>query len=245
MQLSGNTVLITGGATGIGLALAQSLLLHGNDVIICGRRAERLLAAKEANPALHVRVADVADRDERRELVAWLSQHFPRLNLLVNNAGVQHLFSFRDGSAGLAKADEEIATNLGAPIHLTTLLLPLLESQTGAAIVNISSGLGFTPLAQMPVYCATKAALHSLTLSLRYQLRETSVRVFEMIPPLVQSELGAEHRPPEMNRSAMPAEAAVAEMIEALASDTFELAIGEAANLHAKRDALFPMLNKG
>lgn len=244
MQLSGNTVLITGGATGIGLALAQSLLKLGNDVIICGRRHDRLSAAKEANPALHVRMADVSDRQGRSDLVTWLKQTFPRLNVLVNNAGVQHLFSFRDGPSGLAKADEEIATNLSAPIHLTTMLLPLLESQSEAAIMNISSGLGFTPLARMPIYCATKAALHSLTMSLRYQLRETRIRVFEIIPPIVQSELGGVNRPEEVYRSAMPAEVAVAEMIKALSSDTLEVAIGEASNLRGKRDALFPVLNK-
>ena len=244
MQISGNTILITGGATGIGLALAKSFLDLGNDVIICGRRSDRLSDAKEANPALHIRVADVSDQDERSNLVVWIAQNFPRLNMLVNNAGVQHLFGFRDGPSGLDKIDEEIATNLSAPIHLTTMLLPLLESQSEAAIVNISSGLGFTPLAQMPVYCATKAALHSLTMSLRYQLRATRVSVFEIIPPLVQSELGATHRPEEMNRSAMPPEVAVVDIVAALSNDTFEVAIGEAANLLSKRDALFPMLNR-
>jgi uncharacterized oxidoreductase len=245
MRIYGNTILITGGATGIGLALAKSLLELGNEVIICGRRTDRLSAARQANPALHVRVADVSDPEGRNNLVAWLGENFPRLNILVNNAGVQHLFGFRDGPSGLAGIDEEIATNLSAPIHLTTLLLPLLEGQSEAAILNISSGLGFTPLAQMPVYCATKAALHSLTMSLRYQLRATAVRVFEIIPPLVQSELGAAHRPAEMNSSAMPADVAVSDIIAALSSDTLEVAIGDAANLFNKRDALFPMLNRG
>lgn len=244
MQIANNTVLITGGATGLGFALAQSLLELGNEVIICGRRQDRLLAVKEANPAVHIRVSDVSNREERGDLVAWLSNNFPRLNVLVNNAGVQHLFNFRNEPSELIKADEEIATNFSAPIHLTTMLLPLLESQDEAAILNISSGLGFTPLAQMPVYCATKAALHSLTMSLRYQLRETRVRVFEIIPPLVQSELGSTHRPKEMNESAMQAEVAVAEIIAALSSNIMEVAIGEAANLRNKRDALFAVLNR-
>jgi uncharacterized oxidoreductase len=245
VERSGNTVLITGGATGIGLELARGLLRRGNEVIICGRRRERLDAAKSADPALHTRVADVCDRQSLADLVSWVQEAFPRLNVLVNNAGVQHLFRFQPEPSELAKADEEIVTNLVAPIRLTSLLLPLLSGQREAAVVNISSGLGFTPLADVPVYCATKAALHSLTLSLRHQLRATRVRVFEVIPPMVTSELGAAHRPPEANARAMPAEVAAAGILEALDGDVFEVALGEAENLRSRRDALFSMMNKG
>jgi uncharacterized oxidoreductase len=242
MQLTGNTILVTGGATGIGLELARVLAERGNEVIICGRRRERLEKAKEAHPALHIRVADVADRRSREELLAFIERDFPRTNVLVNNAGVQHLVDFRNPEH-LRRVEEEVATNLLAPIHLTNMFLPLLQRQAHAAIVNISSGLGFAPLARMPVYCATKAALHSLTMSLRHQLRETSVRVFELIPPIVTSELGSAHRPPEMNRAAMPTDAAVAEMVDALGRDEFEYAVGEAKNLRANREALFEMMN--
>jgi uncharacterized oxidoreductase len=245
MQVIGNTVLITGGATGIGLALAKALLERGNEVIICGRRPDRLTAARTANPGLRVRVADVSDRASRADLVAWLRDAFPRTNVLVNNAGIQHLVDFRGGAAELVKADEEIATNLAAPMHLTSLMLPMLASQPRAAIVNVSSGLGFAPLAQMPVYCATKAALHSLTMSLRHQLRETHVQVFEVIPPIVASDLGAGHRPAEANKSAMPAETAAAGIVEALEGDVLEVALGEAEKLRSKRDALFAVMNKG
>ena len=244
MKVTGNTVLITGGATGIGLALARALLERGNEVIICGRRADRLSAARSASPGLRIRVADVSDRASRADLVAWVRDAFPRTNVLVNNAGIHHLIDFRGGPSELAKVDEEIATNLAAPIHLTSMMLPLLASQPAAAIVNVSSGLGFAPLAGMPVYCATKAALHSLTMSLRHQLRETHVKVFEIIPPTVASELGAGHRPSEVNSSAMPAETAAAGIVEALEGDVLEVALGDAEKLRSKRDALFAVMNQ-
>lgn len=244
MRVNDNTVLITGGASGIGLELARALLRRGNEVIVCGRRAGRLDAARADNPGLHARVADVADPDSRAALVAWLRTDFPTLNVLVNNAGVQRLFEFREGLARLPEVDRELAINLAAPIHLTAMVLPILLEQPEAAIVNVSSGLAFAPLAQMPVYCASKAALHSLTMSLRHQLRDTQVRVFEAIPPLVASELGAEHRPPEANRTAMPAATAAAAIVAALENDVFEVAIGEAERLRDKREALFPFMNR-
>jgi uncharacterized oxidoreductase len=244
MKLSNDAILITGGATGIGLELARVLVARGNEVIICGRRPERLEEARAAHPALHTRVADVSDQRSREDLLAFVERDFPRMNVLVNNAGVQYLVDFRNPEH-LRRAEEEVAINLMAPIHLANMFLPHLQRQPQAAIINITSGLGFAPLARMPVYCATKAALHSLTMSLRFQLRETNVRVFEIIPPIVTSELGSAHRPPEMNRAAMPTDAAVAEMIEALERDEPEYAVGEAKNLKAKREELFPFMNRG
>lgn len=242
MKLSGNTILVTGGATGIGLELARVLAERGNDVVICGRRRARLDEAKAAVPALHVRVCDVADSRSREELFAAIEREFPRLNVLVNNAGVQHLVDFRNPEH-LQRAEEEVAINLLAPIHLTNRFLPLLTRNAEPAVVNITSGLAFAPLARMPVYCATKAAMHSVTMSLRHQLRDTNVRVFEIIPPIVTSELGSAHRPAEMNRAAMPTDAAVAEMIDALGRDELEYALGEAKNLRAKGEALFTVMN--
>ncbi len=244
MKTTGNTVLVTGGATGIGLELARALLRRGNEVIVCGRRRDRLESARSADPALRVREADVADPESRARMVEWIAAEHPRLNMLVNNAGIQHLFTFADGASALAGVDEEISINLAAPIHLTTLLLPQLAAQPESAVVNVSSGLAFAPLAHMPVYCATKAALHSLTMSLRHQLRDTTVRVFEVIPPIVASELGAAHRPPEANRSAMPAAAAAEAIVAALEADVFEVAFGGAEELRAKQDALFPLMNR-
>jgi uncharacterized oxidoreductase len=243
VKTSGNTILITGGATGIGLELARALA-DSNDVIICGRRRERLEEAKAAIPSLHIRQCDVANDADRRGLAAWLDAEFPQFNVLVNNAGVQHRVDLTGDATELAKAEEEIAINLLAPIHLTALLLPQLRRQPAAAILNVSSGLAFAPLAFMPVYCATKAALHSLTMSLRYQLRDSTVRVVEVIPPIVTSELGSAHRSPEMNRTAMPTADAVAAIVEGMARDDDEITIGGAAELRTKREALFPFMNR-
>ena len=242
MQISGNTVLITGGATGIGLELARALLARENEVIICARRAERLEEAKRELPRVHTRVADVSSATDRAALVEWIEQSFPRTNMLVNNAGVQHRVDLRSIDE-LKKAEEEVAINFIAPIYLTAMFLPQLMRQPSAAVVNVSSGLAFSPLAYMPVYCATKAAVHSMTMSLRHQLRDTNVRVFEVIPPLVKSELGSYHRPPEMNRIAMPTEAAIEEMLAGFERDEYEIAVGEAANSRAKREAMFDVMN--
>ncbi len=243
MKTSGHTVLITGGATGIGFALARALVAAGNTVAICGRRRTALLAAKRSLPQLHIKVCDVSSPASRRSLLRWLDQRLPALNLLVNNAGLQRPFDFLKGPRDLPSADEEIRTNLVAPLHLSALLLPRLRRRRRAAIVNISSGLGFTPLAAVPVYSATKAALHSLTLSLRHQLRGTSVRVFEIAPPIVPTELAGLRRRPSESEFTMTPDAVAAGLVAALAQDNYEVALGAAANLHAQRDRLFGAIN--
>jgi uncharacterized oxidoreductase len=168
MKPSGNTVLVTGGGSGIGLALAELLLERGNKVIICGRRRDRLQAAKKRLPGLNIRVCDISLPRSRRALTAWLTSEFKDLNILVNNAGIQRPVDFLRGHRHLPDADREVATNLTAPLHLSALLIPHLRRRKEAAIINISSGLAFTPLAAVPVYCATKAAIHSLSLCLRH-----------------------------------------------------------------------------
>jgi uncharacterized oxidoreductase len=189
MDLSANTVLVTGGASGIGLALATRLYRAGNVVAVCGRREDKLREARERLPSLMTRVCDLSRADERRELVEWVARDLPDLNVLVNNAGVQR-YPELTGASDWASAEEEIAINFSAPVHLTMLLCPQLMRQKMAAIVNITSGLAFTPLARAPVYSATKAALHSFTLSLRHQLADTPVQVIEIAPPAVDTDLG-------------------------------------------------------
>ncbi len=189
MQLSSNTILITGGATGIGLALAERLLRGGNKIIVCGRRAQVLAELRAKHPGIEARIADLSRPSDREDLVAWATTKFPDLNVLVNNAGIQrrvNLITERDWAA----THEEIAINLDAPIHLTSLFLPHLQKKQHSAILNVTSGLSFVPLADTPVYCATKAALHSFTLSLRHQLAGTSVEVIEIVPPAVNTDLG-------------------------------------------------------
>lgn len=245
MRLSGNTVLITGGATGIGLAIAAALVRDGNEVVICGRRRARLQAAKAQVPGLHTRVCDVSKAASRQSLVKWATSSFSALNVLVNNAGIQRVVDFRKGPRDLQEADEEIETNLRAPVHLTALLVPHLLRQKEAAVVNISSGLAFTPLAMMPVYCATKAALHSLSLSLRHQLKDTAIKVFEIVPPMVDTELAGTRRANDdrASRSLSP-DAVAAGFLKALENDDYEVAIGAAENLRAGREKLFEAINR-
>jgi len=190
MEMKGNKVLITGGATGIGLALAQRFVSAGSRVIVCGRRAEKLAEAVKKVPELIAHEADVAAPQERQRLFDWVKKNHPDTNMLVNNAGIQRRFSMEE-PMDWAAAGSEIAINLDAPIHLSALFIPHLKTKTNPAIFNVTSGLSFAPFSIMPVYCATKAALHSFTLSLRHQLRKTPIRVVEIIPPAVQTDLGA------------------------------------------------------
>ncbi len=189
MDIASNTVLITGGASGIGFALAERFLQAGSAVIICGRRPDRLRAAQDKHPHLTTRVCDVAKASDRLALCQWAVREFPGLNVLVNNAGIQRRLQLTPPEAW-EDTHQEIAINLEAPVHLCTLLLPHLLQQPRPAIVNVTSGLGFVPMARVPVYSATKAALHSFTLSLRQQLSHTPIQVIEVIPPAVNTDLG-------------------------------------------------------
>lgn len=189
MRPSQNTILITGGASGIGLALARRFSEAGNTVIICGRRQARLEEAHRQNPALRTRACDLASESERVALAQWLTQSFPDFNVLVNCAGIQRRVDLRL-SEPWEQTRSEIAINLEAPIHLSQLLIPHLARKAGAAIINVTSGLSFVPLANVPIYCATKAALHSFTLSLRHQLAGSGIEVIELIPPAVNTDLG-------------------------------------------------------
>lgn len=190
MNVSSSTVLITGGASGIGLALARRFHAAGATVAICGRREDRLRAVAGELPGVVTRAADVATADDRRALVEWAVNELPALNVLVNNAGVQRYPRLADGEGDWQAAEEELAINVAAPLHLGLLLVPHLRRQVDPAIVNVTSGLSFAPLARAPIYSATKAALHSFTLSLRHQLAGTPIRVVELIPPAVDTDLG-------------------------------------------------------
>jgi uncharacterized oxidoreductase len=227
MDLSDNTALVTGGASGIGLAIAARLLEAGSRVIICGRREEKLREAAAAHPGLQTRVCDLARASERESLFTQVTSRFPQLNLLVNNAGIQRRIQFRE-TEPWEQTREEIAVNLEAPIHLSLLFLPHLRNRKRAAIVNVTSGLAFTPVAGVPVYCATKAALHSFTLSLRHQLAGESVRVVEIIPPSVNTDLGG----PGLHNYGAPLGEFADAVTERLAAGEVEIAYGtaEAAN---------------
>jgi uncharacterized oxidoreductase len=190
MNLSGNTVLVTGGATGIGRAIAERFLAAGSEVIVCGRREERLRELTSLGPKLHTLRCDVGSAAEREQLAGRVARDFPALNVLVNNAGIQRRGRLYEETAPWAERQREIAINFEAPVHLSSLLLPQLEAQPKSAIINVSSGLAFVPAVFAPIYAATKAALHSFTMSLRFDLSTTSVRVIEIVPPAVNTELG-------------------------------------------------------
>jgi uncharacterized oxidoreductase len=189
MQESGNTILITGGGTGIGLGLAGKFLADRNTVIICGRRDDVLLRAREKYPGLIIHTCDVADAKQRADLFRWSTREYPALNVLVNNAGIQRRFDLT-GIPAWEEIHNEVAINLEAPVHLCCMFAEHLRTAHDPAIINIGSGLAFVPMAAAPVYCATKAALHSFTLSLRHQLARTPVRVIEILPPAVNTDLG-------------------------------------------------------
>jgi uncharacterized oxidoreductase len=228
MKITGNTILITGGATGIGFSLAEHFVNAGNEVVICGRRKNKLEGAKRKLPKIHIKVCDVTKPDNRESLFKWVISNFKNINILVNNAGIQRAIDLKKGPDRLRREDE-IDTNLRAPICLSSLFIPTLLRQKQAAIINISSGLGFVPIGSMPIYCATKAAIHSFSISLRHQLRNTSIKVFEIIPPAVDTELD-KGRNGDSTRGIHPSEVAKA-TLNALEKDEFELAIGMAENL--------------
>lgn len=190
MDPKSSTLLITGGATGIGFALAERFVQRGSEVVICGRREQALRDAQRKVPSLHVRVADLSRDGDRQMLADRIVKEFPTLNVLVNNAGIQRRMSFSEDVAPWSERPEEIIINLVAPLHLTSLLLPHIARQRNPTLVNVTSGLAFVPAAFAPVYCATKAAMHSLTVSMRHDLSRQSIEVVEIIPPAVDTDLG-------------------------------------------------------
>jgi uncharacterized oxidoreductase len=189
MQMSGNTILITGGSSGIGRALAVAFHQLGNQIIVAGRRQALMEEIVAKNPRMHAAVVDVQNLSSLPAFADDIIRHYPDLNVLINNAGIMKPENLSDGPTPEDVADQTITTNLLAPLRLTSLLLPRLKKQSHATIMNVSSGLAFVPMATTPTYCATKAAIHSWTESLRYQLRNTSVDVLELVPPYVQTDL--------------------------------------------------------
>ena len=189
MKLSDNTVFITGGASGIGFALAKGFLELKNTVIICGRNSDKLKQVKESFPEIHVIRCDVTNEEEVKQAFETIENKFGLLNILVNNAGIQYRLDFSEDEDVLKKIDEEIDINFRAVVRLTKALIPLLEKARQAAIVNVSSGLGIVPKKSAPGYCATKAAIHAFSKSLRYQLEDTSIKVIELFPPFTDTDM--------------------------------------------------------
>lgn len=206
VDIASSTVLITGGSSGIGLGLARCFLHAGATVIITGRREEQLKQATEELNALGKkkvisRVNDVEKAAEREELYHWIVAEHPATNILINNAGIQQRYPILPNvdptkNVSWAEREKEIHINISAPMHLCHLFINhFREMKRTTAIINVSSGLAFTPLAMIPIYSATKAAIHSFTMSLRYQLMNEipSIQVYEIVPPAVQTNLGGSH----------------------------------------------------
>jgi uncharacterized oxidoreductase len=212
MNLNGNTILITGGGSGIGRGLAEAFHALGNQVVIAGRRKQALKETADANPGMKWLTVNIEDAAQIRDFAARAAAEFPALNVLINNAGIMRTEKLLAQQADLVDAESIVATNLLGPIRLTAALLAHLQKQPHAAIMNVSSGLAFLPLVLTPTYCATKAAIHSYTLSLRYQLRTAGIEVLELIPPYVATNLMSGADDPR----AMPLGDFIAEVMEIL-----------------------------
>jgi uncharacterized oxidoreductase len=216
MKTTGNTILITGGGSGIGRALAEAFHRLGNQVIISGRRAGVLEEVTTANPGMASFVMDASDAAGIRAFADDVIATFPALNAVINNAGIMVNEKITDAPDYLDTAEEIIATNLLAPIRLTAALLPHFQKQPNATVLTVSSGLAFVPMAATPTYSATKAAIHSYSMAIREQLKDTSVEVIEIVPPYVQTTLQGAHQ--ATDERAMPLEAFITEVMDILSN---------------------------
>lgn len=220
MNTTGNTILITGGGSGIGRGLAEAFHARGDKVIVAGRRAEALDEVTRANPGMASTTLDIADAAAIPTFAAKVVEAHPDLNVVIHNAGVMRIEKLTDAPASLHDAEATLATNLLGPIRLTQALLPHLLKQARASVVTVSSGLAFVPMAATPTYCATKSAIHAYSQTLRKQLKDTAVEVIEIIPPYVQTELIS----PDQARDphAMPLPAFIAEVMALIGEDAHE-----------------------
>ena len=214
MKISGNTILITGGGSGIGRALAEAFHKVGNRVIISGRRKAVLDEVTAANPAMASMVMDATDAAGIRAFAEALVKAHPTLNAVINNAGIMRPEDIAAAPDYLDTAEETIATNLLAPIRLTAALLPHFLKQPAATVLTVSSGLAFVPMVLTPTYSATKSAIHAYSVALREQLEETPVEVIEIVPPYVQTTLMGEGQ--AKDERAMPLDAFIAEVMDIL-----------------------------
>jgi uncharacterized oxidoreductase len=194
MELSNRTVLVTGGTSGIGLGIAEAFQRAGSKVIVCGRNKKKLSRVEEQFPGITALSCDLGDAEQRKALATDVLRRFADLDVLVNNAGIQRYIDLKRGFDELKSGEDEITVNFVAPVELTSLFISHLMKRPSAAIINVSSGLAFMPMLDTPIYNATKAAIHTYSLVLRQQLRDTSVKVIEIVPPMVDTDLNKEGR---------------------------------------------------
>lgn len=245
MKTTNNTVLITGGSAGIGLAIARTLTAAGNHVIITGRNEERLQQAAAQLDHVTAITCDVTEEKDVQALVQRLEKDFPNLNVLINNAGQAYAYQLGAAAGAAEKAADEMRTNYYAVVNLTEQLLPLLVQQEEAAVVQVSSIVAFVPSSGIPTYSASKAALHSYTQSLRHELaKDTRVKVFELMPPLVNTafskDIGGE--------KGIAPEVVATDLAEALATDRYEIHVGDTAQIyhlsHTAPEEAFAIMNQ-
>lgn len=189
MKQSKQIILITGGSSGIGLAIAQKFLANDNTVIITGRNLAKLEKVKQENPKIHIYQSDVTDDAEVGMLADDIQQKFDGLDVLINNAGIMNLIDTGNENNDLQKQMQEIEINYNSPIRVLHYFLPLLKKSKNAVLVNVSSGLAYVPFAPAPIYSGTKSALHFWTLGIRPQLKPHGIKVIELLPPVVDTPL--------------------------------------------------------
>jgi uncharacterized oxidoreductase len=228
MNITNNTVLITGGTAGIGFELAKSFAEAGNKVIITGRNQQRLTEALAKLPGSKGFNGDISNPEDTEKLVDFIKNNAPEVNIVINNAGAAHLYKLANNEDAFDKAQDEMLTNYLAVIRLNERLIPLLKLQPQAAVVNVSSIVAFVP-GSLPTYSASKAALHSYTQSLRITLERTSnVKVFELMPPLVDTEFSA----PINGKTGIPATQVASDLITAIQADDYEVRVGNTQKIY-------------
>jgi uncharacterized oxidoreductase len=252
VKMRGKTIFITGGGSGIGRGLAEAFHKRGNRVIIAGRREGPLREVCAANAGMSWFALDVTHGDRLRSVAAQVTTQFPELNCVIANAGIQQVHDFAaDKAVDEDSIEQEIATNLLGMIRVCAAFLPHLRKQPAATLINVSSALAFVPIAMIPVYCATKAAVHSFTVSLRHQLKDSKVEVIELVPPYVATDLNralAGRIPATSGDTPMPLNEFIAKMMEELATASEEAAVGFAkstlaASWTVASRAIFAKLN--
>ncbi len=232
MQISNNTILITGGTSGIGLELVKQLSVFNNTIIVTGRDQAKLDKAKKQFPKIHTLQSDVGDPAAISALFDKVTKEFPNLNILVNNAGIMKTINLHTAGDDLQDLTKEIDINLNGPIRMVKKFLPHLKTKQAAAIMNVTSGLAFVPLPTSPVYCSTKAALHSFTLSLRVQLKNTKIQVFELAPPATETELLGDFNSEDMKGvTIMKVDKMVECAVKGMQNDQLEIRPGQSNQL--------------
>jgi len=227
MKLDKKTALVTGGGSGIGLAISAALLENGVKVIIAGRSKARLEKAKQQHPKLEFEVCDITNSDQIKNLVTVLDDKYGGIDLLINNAGVFEAVDYTKPVESFDMQELEMSIDFAGPIRMVHYFLPMLKNKKEAAVVNVTSGLAFVPLALAPIYCASKAGLHTWSRSFRYQMANTGISVFELMPPLVETDMVSDFKGQKM----MQPDAVANDFIKGFLADKYEITPGQASQL--------------